>query len=284
MQEHGEYLSFFVAVCDESEYPYRSDHGLSILISTSPGPPNLLFDTGSHPRPLQKNLLMHGVSLDTIAVVAISHGHYDHTGGLSAFHTVEEPPIVYANPGIRRERYMVYGEGARYIGIPQDLKTLSGLPFQKVTGCREIWPGIWALNPIDRSNEFERSDEPLCLDRNGVIPDTFKDEMALVAESPLGLVLFSGCSHRGIVNAVDTVHARFEGRDVHAVVGGFHLRRSSEERHQQTARALAKRGVKKVFAGHCTGEKAQKALHKEYGSDFVPLFAGLTQVFSERSQ
>ncbi|MDZ7816842.1 MAG: MBL fold metallo-hydrolase [Planctomycetota bacterium] len=92
MQEHGEYLSFFVAVCDEAEYPYRPDHGLAILISTTPGPPNFFSDTGSNPRPLQKNLLIHGASLDTVAAIAISHGHYDHTGGLSAFRTVGRAP------------------------------------------------------------------------------------------------------------------------------------------------------------------------------------------------
>ncbi|MDZ7816843.1 MAG: MBL fold metallo-hydrolase [Planctomycetota bacterium] len=178
---------------------------------------------------------------------------------------------------------MVFGEGPRYIGIPEELRTLKGLPFQKVSGCREIWPGIWTINPISRTNEFEISNEPLCLDRDGVIPDTFKDEMALVAESPMGLVLFSGCSHRGIVNSVDTAKTHFEGRDIYAVVGGFHLRRASDERHQRTALELADRGVKKVYSGHCTGEKAQRVLQSRFGDDFVPLFAGLTQVFSERS-
>jgi 7,8-dihydropterin-6-yl-methyl-4-(beta-D-ribofuranosyl)aminobenzene 5'-phosphate synthase len=106
---------------------------------------------------------------------------------------------------------------------------------------------------------------------DGIRPDPFRDELALLLETKTGHVVVSGCSHRGIGNIIKK--ARDRVGSVAGVIGGFHLHKESDD----TIRAMAEafRGIPRIFAGHCTGGRALEILEGELGQGVVPLTTGL---------
>ena len=267
------FLTVYAAVCDEAAYPLNSEHGLSLLLVDGYDPPYVLFDAGATPRTLGLNLAMLGVALEDIGAIVLSHGHSDHTDGLTAFNVRKLTPQVFVHPQFRRKRYVMSSEGAMYMGIGSDL-CIGALRLSYVESTTRILPGIWAIHPIPAVTPFERTDEPFCLDTDGVVPDNFIDEIALVAESPVGLVVLAGCCHRGIINTLEAVRAFRPTEKIAAVIGGLHLRHASEERILATGVALRDFDVGEVITGHCTGRKAYTLLSEVLGDRLDRLEAG----------
>ena len=178
-------------------------HGFSALIE---GDKTILFDTGQG-REVVNNLTVLGKDISSIESVVLSHGHYDHTGGLVFLRDRISPTLYYHASFFEPQ----YKEG-EYIGVPISLKTLLdyGWCLEEVNGILDMGGGIYLVNKIGKYNDFEVSSY------------FFPYEIVLVIDGAGGLVIVSGCSHRGICNIVEHVEKEF-GKKVGAVVGGLHL-------------------------------------------------------------
>jgi 7,8-dihydropterin-6-yl-methyl-4-(beta-D-ribofuranosyl)aminobenzene 5'-phosphate synthase len=228
-----------------------AEHGLSVLLET--GGERLLFDTGQG-MALPTNLQRLDVDPAGIGTCVLSHGHYDHTGGLDWL--LERSPgcRVVAHPGVFREMWSLAG-GRHAIGCPTGRPRSAGLLLS--ADPVEVLPGVTTTGEVPRQSGFEKVPGHF-VDAGGG-HDDIPDDMGLVIRSPMGVVLLAGCAHSGAVNM--SLRAReLAGRPPVVVVGGLHLSGEDPARVERTGRELAGMGVRMLCAGHCTGESQLCAL------------------------
>jgi 7,8-dihydropterin-6-yl-methyl-4-(beta-D-ribofuranosyl)aminobenzene 5'-phosphate synthase len=251
------------------------EHGFSALIEPSGGEP-LLFDTG------QGMTLMHNArrmnkDLRAVRRVVISHGHYDHAGGLLPLLQETGAKQVYGHPGIFASRHRVKDTGECYpIGIPWIRAELeqAGAEFDLSGDFREIAPGAFLTGEVPRVTGFETGDQGLYCDCTGQELDTTPDDQSLVLETAKGLVIILGCCHAGLVNTLEHVAYVTGRRDVYAVIGGTHLGFCSQEQLDRTVAAFKASGIQKLAASHCTGFAASARLSRELPKEFQVALVG----------
>ena len=251
------------------------EHGLAFWIEA--GGRRILFDTGQG-KVLHHNARCLEVPLDTAEMVAISHGHFDHTGGLKDVLGTAGQIDLYMHPAALEKKY--YREKTpphRSIGIP-------GLDEH---GLRErtrnlVWTaeptklteGVHLTGQIPRRNDFEDTGGPFYLDDSCSTPDPLPDDQALYIETPAGIVVVLGCAHAGVINTLDYV-AQLTGRArIHAVLGGMHLMQATAQRLEATVAALKRYGIRKIGASHCTGTRATSYLWSQLPGECFECCAG----------
>jgi 7,8-dihydropterin-6-yl-methyl-4-(beta-D-ribofuranosyl)aminobenzene 5'-phosphate synthase len=273
-------MSYRITIlCDNTVGPLSGtlgEHGFSALVELADGA--LLFDTGQGDTLLHNSLRMNR-DLHRVEMVALSHGHYDHTGGLYPLLRNCGGKKIFAHPGVFSRRYRVKDTGESIpIGIPYDeafLRALGG-DFDLAREFREIASGIFLTGEVPRESPFEEGDTGLCCDESGCTADPLADDQSLVIRTGKGLVLILGCCHAGLVNTIE--HARREtGVDaIYAVIGGTHLGFCGPGQLDETVRALKTYRIRKICAGHCTGFTAAARLAKEFPGQFQPAHVGYT--------
>ncbi len=274
-------MSFRITIlCENSVGPMTGtlgEHGFAALVEPAGGSP-LLFDTGQGAT-LLPNAGRLGKNLANVEAVVISHGHYDHAGGLLPFLEAHGGRTVYGHPAIFTPRHRVKDTGeCNPIGIPVDRSTLekAGARFDLSTEFREMFPGIHLTGEVPRVTEFETGDQGLFCDCTGQELDTTPDDQSLVLETEKGLVLLLGCCHAGLVNTLEHIAYRMGRRDVYAVVGGTHLGFCGQEQQDRTIAVLKEWGIRKVAASHCTGFAAAARLSREMPKEFQMAMVGYT--------
>jgi 7,8-dihydropterin-6-yl-methyl-4-(beta-D-ribofuranosyl)aminobenzene 5'-phosphate synthase len=213
-----------------------------------------LFDTGQSGIFLENTKKL-GISLEPDYIV-LSHGHRDHTGGLTAL--VESPfPKLPVCIGHSHIFYPKIKRGIEF-GIPVDQETLSRVC--TLTLSKEpVWlsENLLYLGEIPRHHTHETPEEGrfVLIDGNEV-PDLLPDDTALVYRSPGGLVVLAGCAHSGICNIIDYAISITGTEEVAAVIGGIHLYSSDKERINATGEFFREKGIKALYLCHCTGSTA----------------------------
>jgi 7,8-dihydropterin-6-yl-methyl-4-(beta-D-ribofuranosyl)aminobenzene 5'-phosphate synthase len=267
-----------MVLCENSVGPVSGtlgEHGFSALIETEGE--TLLFDTG------QGETLLHNAQrlnrdLHRVRRVVLSHGHWDHTGGLRPLLSSCGPKELLAHPGLFAHRYRVRETGSTAIGIPYDREFLEGIgaSFSFSTEFRGILPGLFLTGEVPRTVSFEKGDAGLCCDEAGCRPDLIPDDQSLVAVTSRGLVLLLGCCHAGLVNTIRYAIEKTGVSEVHAVVGGTHLGFCRPEQMEETVRALREIRVQKIYGSHCTGFAPSARLAREFPGHFHPAAVGFT--------
>ena len=274
-------MTFRISIlCENSVGPITGalgEHGFAALIEPSDGAP-LLFDTGQG-LTLLHNARRMNKDLSLVEKVVISHGHYDHTGGLKPLLEEYGARQVLGHPGMFRSRYRIKDSGESYLiscTSSRDELEAAGASFDVSKEFRAIAPGMYLTGEIPRVTDFETGDQGLYFDGTGQERDTTPDDQSLVLETVKGLVLILGCCHAGLVNTVEHVASMTGRRDIYAVIGGTHLGFCNQEQREKTITVLRTLGVEKLAASHCTGFAAAARLSREFPKEFQAAMVGYT--------
>jgi 7,8-dihydropterin-6-yl-methyl-4-(beta-D-ribofuranosyl)aminobenzene 5'-phosphate synthase len=250
----------------------KAEHGISLFVEFNSH--KLLFDTGASSLFCEnaKNL---NLSIKEIDFTVISHGHYDHGGGLKTF--IEEnpnAPIYLIEEAFNNYYAKKPGFGKRYIGLDKVLLTNFNQRFIFVKDFTKVNDNIFIISGIPEIHPKPLGNKRLLSKIDGRFEtDDFKHELIFVVREPDGLVVFTGCSHNGILNMIDTVENRFKGEHIKAVFGGFHLMNPRTKKMTEKQEEVVKIGrflfdkphLKIVFTGHCTGKDAYDLLKSQMG-------------------
>ncbi|MDP3177580.1 MAG: MBL fold metallo-hydrolase, partial [Spirochaetaceae bacterium] len=224
------------------------------------------------------------INLRGLDGIVLSHGHDDHTAGLSAILIASGPKPVHAHPDALGLKYAIKKDGsAAYAGIPyvkEHVQDCLGGRFSLDPSFHSLGPNLWMTGEVPRTNDFEKIPERMRvrLSDGSLAPDPFTDDNSLVLDTPRGLVFVFGCAHRGIVNIMEYGSARL-GKRILGFIGGTHLKEASDEQFDRTVEYLRSRSLGFIAPTHCTGTDKIFELRKLFPETFVSVYCGKTFAF-----
>lgn len=244
------------------------EHGFSALIERDKE--KVLFDTGQG-LGLVHNADVLGVDLRDITEVVLSHGHYDHTGGLKDLLFRTGGARITVHPHIFQPKYARRNGKVRYIGIPFSQEAIEGwggeLRFSEDTV--EIAPGIMTTGVVPRQTTFEgRDDDLLIKTEKGYQEDELLDDLSLIIDTPQGNVVVLGCAHAGLINILTHIKTLTGKNSIHWILGGTHLGFFGPQRIDEVIGELRSFSIDNIGVSHCTGLFAGARLAQEMGPRF----------------
>lgn len=268
-----------------------ASHGLSLLV-TAHGPDgkrSLLFDGGPVDMSMERNAVRLGVDFAAVGAVVLSHGHWDHAGGLPkalemmrAANGGRRTPC-YLHPGMFRERGMRQPDGGvlpmDYIPPPEGWAAMGAEPIVTAEPRMALDGLFYVSGEIPRVTPYERG-LPGQVARDSEEAPWESDELLMderflaVRLAGKGIIVFSACSHAGVVNVLHAARAAFPGEKLHAVMGGFHLSGENEKIIPETVADIGGFDLPLIIPAHCTGWRAVNALERAYGERVVPAAVG----------
>lgn len=242
---------------------------------------SILFDMGTSGL-FADNARALGVPIEDVEFAVVSHSHLDHGGGLARFLS-DTDASVWARAGMTPDLFMKLGPIRKRVGIDAGVVAGNADRFRFVERDTEVVPRVHLLTDISSDQPAPRGNRVLMREEGGrLVPDDFGHELALVIEDEGGLVVFTGCSHHGVLNIVESARRAFPGQPVKALIGGFHfmgipiagLLGDSDAAIEEVARRLRAMEIPQIITMHCTTRKGYETLRQAYGPGIAYAGAG----------
>ena len=251
-----------------------AEHGLAYLIEI--GGEKVLFDTGQG-AVLKNNIQKLNLDLSDVTSVVLSHGHYDHTGGLRTALSLIDHPRVYAHPAATDAKFSKDPDGSHPVGIPgADRLALQQADWIRVEAPVELPCGLRLTGPVPRTTDFEDTGGAFYLDAECTVPDELPDDQSAFIETKQGTVVILGCAHSGVINTLRTIQALTDNRPIHTVIGGMHLIHADTNRMDRTVEELRRLNIQRLYPCHCTGLPAVVRMWNKFPGKCRPCFVGTT--------
>lgn len=251
----------------------------------------ILFDCGCNDA-FWRNARTMGIELARCDAFVLSHGHFDHGGGLARVVAEAPDARLFLHRGALTPHLWLCKTGrVDEVGLPE--RSLNALQAAAgrvswVNGPTEIVTGVWASGPIPRRHPLEEAERNFFADRGCTMRDPVVDDQALWLRTPVGLVVLVGCAHAGIINTLEHVRRLAEAGGaqpaapaaadglprVAALVGGLHLLHASPARLRATGEALAAAETGTLAAVHCTGKRGKAYLSARLPDAWLPCVTG----------
>ncbi len=256
-----------------------SKHGLSFYIETAQH--KILLDLGPSEETME-NAQRLGIDLKDVDTVVLSHGHYDHSGGILSFAKINSHAPIYMQKGAEGEYYSDSGDAEgekryRYIGIDKEITNLPQVRF--VEGDFKIDDGIFLFTVKRRSHSLPFTNRRLLVKKDGrFLPDDFSHEQCLVVSEDGRSILFSGCAHNGMLSILDAYTSKF-GTQPDAAVSGFHLMKKAPYTDYELGEIIdmaheLKKFRTKFITCHCTGIPAYTVMKDIMGEQLSYVHSG----------
>lgn len=254
------------------------EHGLSFLIEDSH---TILYDTGQGVG-IINNMSLLGKNIDAVDKVIISHGHYDHTGGLMPLlhHRKERVPVYIHSDAFNNKIACIETPDGNFeipIGFQNKKEDYenSGAEFRFVDHFTKIDQGIYAIADIERPEAWKTWDIRLKYKKqDDILDDPFNDDLSLLLETDSGPVVLLGCAHAGVVEILDDLSRKTGHQQFHAVIGGTHLESAPDDYLNKAMETFKKYQVRILGTSHCTGFYAASILMNRFKNEFVPANVG----------
>jgi 7,8-dihydropterin-6-yl-methyl-4-(beta-D-ribofuranosyl)aminobenzene 5'-phosphate synthase len=263
--------SITILVDNEAGEGFIAEHGFSLWIET--GTERIVFDTGQGVA-LQHNARLLGIDLARTDYLVLSHGHYDHTGGIPHVLANAAKAHVFCHPAAVQPRYSLHNGTPQPIQMPSAaMRAIDRLPESNlhwVCHPLRISECVGLTGPIPRTTSYEDSGGPFYLDPQARRADPIEDDQAMWIRTGNGLVVCVGCCHAGLVNTLHHILQLNPGFKIDTLIGGFHSLGADYRRLASTVKALRQLGVRQVIPCHCTGKHAVAALHDVLGQRVKP--------------
>jgi 7,8-dihydropterin-6-yl-methyl-4-(beta-D-ribofuranosyl)aminobenzene 5'-phosphate synthase len=263
-----------VLVDNHSQSPdLLTEHGLSILIR---GPDlTVLFDAGATGQALKRNAEALSVDLAATDATVVSHGHYDHTGGLAAAVERRSGLDLYAHPGAFVRRWAEKpGQSLQDVSCPHSLEKLTraGADFHPVLAPERLASWLLLSGPV--GGPRWGPDTFLVHKGDDMVADGFEDEIFCLIRGDRGWTVLTGCCHRGLKNILRAAKFLAHDEPIVGIVGGVHLRNAPPEELLEVVELLKSHGQPELYACHCTGEDAIHFLQHRLGDRVHAISAG----------
>lgn len=236
------------------------EHGFSALIETDDK--KILVDAGATGIAVIHNLRLLGIEPEDIDIIVLSHGHNDHTGGLSNFRA-----RIIAHPDAFYKRYLIAPKGMKFdLSCPNPERLMDRVDFHR--GPVKLAGGVWTTGEVKRRHPWEMLNV-FEIQKNGKSEsDDVMDDIGVIISSQNGLVVIAGCSHAGIINIIEQAIEISGIKNIYCVIGGFHLIGPGEAKIDRTIKELRHLNVQKVVPIHCTGFEGIKKISIEMPEEF----------------
>jgi len=255
---------------------FVTEHGVSILVAM-PNGNRWLVDTGTTDIFLE-NAKRLGANLANLKGITLSHGHDDHTGGLTFYPRLEGKPPIYGHPYIWHKAYQIKpGEPVRITGMPYLARKYAASSFHPVHNVTKLDDDFYFFTDIPREPGSFAPIGGNFFNEDGTGPVPLVDDATVVIKTPNGLVVIFGCAHAGYTNILKAIHKEFPKEKLLAVVGGLHLVNANEKVLEEAVAFTnsIKASDFSFYGGHCTGENALKYFRAKFGSSAIkPLGSG----------
>jgi len=259
-----------------------AEWGYSILIET--GDKTILLDTGTTGAAAENAVRM-GIDLKTVDMIVLSHGHYDHTGGLPDVlkQIGKETPII-AHPDMFGLKYGMNKKTGkkRYAGMPYRKEMIESLGGRFEFTTKPFWisDDIATSGEEECTTTYETVSSTLTIKtENGYEQDTMTDDLTLFLRTDLGLVVLTGCAHRGIINILRHGIKQMETENLYMVAGGTHLVGADDEGVSKTIEDLRELNPEWIGVSHCTGFPAAARIFNAFPDNFFVNGAGTVITF-----